>query len=347
MTGAESPAGGAEPVVPEVTEAGISPVWVVVLGAAAAVPSLLWALDGSGFIHDDWSIASGVELGSTWDAITGRSTGTSARPLSAVYFALTHEVFGAHPLLHVLALAALNGLAASLLVRVGTRLVGRQIAVWTALVWVALPNRGSTRLWITMAPAVVSLCLLLVAIALLLADRPVAAGVVMASAILLYEAVAGVALAALALWPWRSRGAAWRRAAGPIVVVLGASAFIYLGSPKRELDAAPFSNWANIVAAQFGRGVFGPLARVGALLMLVAFTVALVRALLPSFRAGFSAVDRAVLAGTALVFVGAAPFFVAGFPFATDGIFDRGNLVAGLGTALILGALLSWVSGLA
>ena len=319
------------------------------LGLAAAIPSLVWGLKGSGFIHDDWSIASRIEFLGLWDTLVDSGTRVSARPLSALYFEVTHTLFGTHPLPHVLVLAALNAAAAALLFIVGTRLGGGRLALWTTVVWVALPNRGSTRLWITMAPAVLALCLLLFGVLLLVADRPLAGGVALTAAMLLYESVAAVAVAVLAVWAWRSRhhARALHRAVAPLGLVLASGAITYARSPKRELDTAPFSNATNVVAAQFGRGVFGAAARVGALVILAALTVAIARALLPSFRAALSAVDRAVLAGAGLVLLGSAPFFVAGFPFATDGIFDRGNLVAGLGTALMLGAITGWLAGLA
>lgn len=320
--------------------------WPVAVAVAAALPTLVWAVDGSGLIHDDWSIASGVEFGGVWDTIESRSTGSPARPLSAAYYGVTYGLFGAHPVPHVLVLAALNGAAAALLLAVGTRLVGRRLALWTTLVWVALPNRGSTRLWVAMGPAVLALCLLLVGVALLLSDRPLPAGVAMACGVLAYESVVVVAAAALALWAWRAPTGSVRRAALPAGLVAAAGGWIFAMSPKRDGGAGPFSHAANIVAAQFGKGVFGPLARAGALLVLIAFALALARVLLPSFRAAVSDTDRAVLAGTVVVLLGAAPFFVAGFPFATDGIFDRGNLVPGLGTAVIVGALLSGLAGL-
>jgi hypothetical protein len=320
--------------------------WLVAVGLAAAVPTLLWALDGAGFLHDDWGIASGVEFGGVWDTIESRSTGSPARPLSALYYGLTYGVLGARPVPHLLLLAALNGAATALLVVAGSRLVGRRLALWTTLVWVALPNRGSTRLWVAMGPAVLALCLLLVGVLLLVSDRPMAAGAAMASGVLAYESIVAVAAAGLALWAWRSPAGSVRRAAVPAGLVAAAGGWIFAMSPKRDGGATPFSHAANIVAAQFGRGVFGPLAQVGALLVLVAFAVALARGALPSFRVSLTGTERCVLAGAGLVLLGAAPFFVAGFPFATDGIFDRGNLVPGLGTALILGALLSGLARL-
>lgn len=314
--------------------------WVAVVAVAGAVPTLLWTLHGGGFIHDDWSIASGVEFAGAWETIVSRSTGSPARPLSALYYGVTYGVFGTEVVPHLLLLALLNAVSAGLVLLVGRRLVGPRVAMWTALAWVALPNRGSTRLWLAMGPAVLAVCLLLVGILLVLGDRPLAAGVVMATGVLAYEGIAALALTVLMLRTLRSPRSGFRRAGAATVPVVMAGAFIYLMSPKREGEQAPFSNIANLLPAQVGTGLFGPAARVGGLVVLVTLVVALAR-LLPSFRAGMAERDRTVLAGLGVLVLGAAPFSVAGFPFSTDGIFDRGNLVAGLGTALILGALLT------
>jgi hypothetical protein len=40
-------------------------------------------------------------------------------------------------------------------------------------------------------------------------------------------------------------------------------------------------------------------------------------------------------------FGGLLPFLAVGFPVGTDGLFDRGNVVADLGTAIVLGAILA------
>jgi hypothetical protein len=68
--------------------------------------------------------------------------------------------------------------------------------------------------------------------------------------------------------------------------------------------------------------------------------IAVVCLVLPSFRSNFNVRDRAVLIGLLILGAGAAPFLYAGYPFATDGIFDRANGAADLGTALVYGCAL-------
>lgn len=314
------------------------------MALAAALPTLMWALSGSALLHDDWSIAAGVEYSGFWETLVDRSTEAPARPLSALYYATTYAAFGTAVVPHLLVLAALNGMAAALLFRAGACLVGAPLALWITLAWVALPNRGSTRLWIATGPAVLAICLLLVGVILLLDDLPISAGVAIAGGVLAYEAVAALGLGAVAVWAWQRRPGTLRRALLSGSLVVAATAVIFVLSPKRAPDAhAPFSNADLLVPAQFGRAVFGPMAAIGGIVVLLAAAVAVAK-LLPSFRGQLDQRDRTVLAGTVILVLGAGPFLVAGFPFATDGLVDRGNATAALGTAVILGALSWWVA---
>ena len=316
----------------------------MVVAVAGALPSVLWALDGSDLLHDDWAITEGVQRLGVWHEVASRATGSPARPLSALYLGLTHGAFGSHPLPHVLVLAALNAAAAALVLLLACRLAGRDLALWIALAWVALPNRGSTRLWIAMGSAMLALCLLLAGIVLLWERRDLAAGLTMAAGVLAYEAVAALALGAVAVVAWRSRPASRRLWLSAAVPVIAATVVIFAMSPKRNPAAnVPFSNWERLLPAQFGTGVFGPLAFPGGFVLLAAVTVAVAR-LLPSFRGSLDDRDRCVLAGLGVLALGSGPFLVAGFPFATGGLVDRGNLTGGLGTAMILGAVLWWVA---
>ncbi|MFL5565978.1 MAG: hypothetical protein ACJ77J_12855, partial [Gemmatimonadaceae bacterium] len=77
------------------------------LGVAAGLPSLLWAVNGAAFIHDDWGFAAAVRFRGTWATIGELVRTSGARPLAAVWFTLTHAVLGLHPGLHALLLAAL------------------------------------------------------------------------------------------------------------------------------------------------------------------------------------------------------------------------------------------------
>ena len=314
--------------------------WYAVAGVAGALPSLVWAAKGADFIHDDWGVAAAFRTNGVWDATVDRLT-SIGRPLSAVYDGLTYGLLGARPWAHVLVMAALNGLAAVLVLRVSIRLLGVGVAAWVTAVWVALPNRAATRLWIVMGPQVLALCLLLAGVLLLLQTRPVPAGLVMGAGILAYEAVAALALAAVAaFWFQNRRQAGLRSVVASLAPIVVAVAVVFAVSPKDANGTTFFARATTVFAAHWGTGVYGARwAYAGALVVLVAASVALARFVVPGFTA--TTCDRLVLSGITIALLGAVPYFPGGFPFATDGIFDRGNMMPGLGTALVLGALLS------
>jgi hypothetical protein len=314
-------------------------------GLAGAVPTLAWALHGSGLIFDDWRYAGVVHFQGPWHLFSVAATKNPGRPGQGAYFASTYWLFGTHPALHALALALLNGVAAALVFVVGDRLWDRRVAIASTVAWVALPNRGSTRLWFSTAPSVVSLCLLLLAILLLTRDRVWLAAAALTAAVLTYESVVAIGVFALVLWGWRSGAGTWRRVALALVPVLAATIYIATHSPKQPHSPDPLGQLPTLAAADVGRAVFGsPLgARVAEGVLLVVLAVAFYRALAPSV-AGWREGTLA-LTGVGLVGLGAAPFLAIRFPFATDGIFDRGNLVPDLGVALVFGAVICMLVG--
>ena len=321
--------------------------WLVVAGIGGALLSVVWALDGSAFLQDDWRLASRVEFLGAGEVLS--SSDGSSGPLSDLYFGLTHGLLGDHPAAHVMVLALLNGVVAAAILSLVTHTFGRRTGVMATAVWVTLPNRGSTRLWATAAPAVLSLALVLVGMLLVVNGRRRLGGVVLAAGVLAHWGSAGVALVALAGWICSARKelGVLRQAVVPSVCVLAALVVTVVWSSKGGADAPAFSGGREALSAQFGSGVFGPLAWVGGGVMVAAIAVGLARLLVPNLRVQFSLLDGAVLTGAAALVAGLAPFLVSGYPFAVDGLLDRGNLVAGVGTALILGALLAWVSRLA
>lgn len=318
------------------------PRWALtlVLVLAGAGPTVVWALSGGDLITDDWPLTAGVRFGGFWPTLV-EYVDFLGRPLSALAFCIQYAAFGSHPLGLFLVLAALNAVVALLVLAVAERLLPRRLAVTTAVVWAVLPNRGSTRLWAAMLPAVLALALLLLAGIVLTQrrGRPLVAGLLIAVATLAYEAVVFVGLAALGLWGWRRGRTAWGEAAlagtGPLLC----AGYVVMNSPKLAGDVSvpPFTHGTQLVAAHVGTGTFGSPAAAVVLsaALLARLTLAVVRTTFPAFRPA-TAEDKAVLAGVGLLLLGALPFLFAGFPFATDGIFDRGNLVADLGTSLFL-----------
>src|SRR4051794_12646972 len=121
------------------------------LGAAAATPTLVGAALGASLALDDWNFAA---LSRYQSFTTGFGAQTRARPISGLWDWTQFRFLGTHPLPHLVVLAITNALAAVLLWRLLDRWVPRPVAALSAVVWVALANRGSTRLWITNTPNV-------------------------------------------------------------------------------------------------------------------------------------------------------------------------------------------------
>lgn len=319
--------------------------WPTLVAAVAALPTLVWAFGGGDLLVDDWYFAAMARFEGP-GALPYRS-----RPLESGYDALTFGLLGPHPLPHLLLLAGLNGVAAVLVWQVARRLLPARLAVLTALAWAVLPNRGSMRLWVANGPHVLSLCLLLGA-ALLVArqyrgeDRagsvPAVAALVVLSA-LAYEGSIALGLAVAAAAAWRAGATARRRVlgAGACTAVVGlAGGFILSGSPKRVGEGyGAFEHAGALVPAHFGVGVLPPVLVPAGVVVLAAVAWSLASLVAPSIAA--RAEERTMAAGLAVLLLGALPFAAVGFPFATEGIFDRGNLFADLGTAMILGGVLS------
>jgi hypothetical protein len=314
----------------------------VALAAAGVLPTVFWALRDAALMVDDWSFAVTARL----HGVGGFESAVRARPLGGAYYALAFNLFHDHPLPHLLVLAVLNAVAAVLVWAVARRLMPQVPAVLTTLVWVALANRGTSRLWITAAPNMLALCLLLGGALLMLRRSsvplwPVCTLVVLSA--LTYEGPIALGALTVAAGAWRTGGAVptrLRNVALWLVPVGLAGIWVLTFSAKHDGSPyAPFENVSRLFAAHLGTAVLPDvLLPLGAVLLgVVAWAAGC--ALLPSLPLG--AEERVVLGGLGVLLLGTAPFAVAGFPFATDGIFDRGNLYAGLGTAMVLGGALA------
>ena len=317
---------------------------LVVVGAAG--PTALWALSGAELLTDDWAVAAGVHSRGFWSSFGQMAWGAPARPLAALVYSAQYTLFGQHPFPPLLVLTALNVAAALLVLKLAQRLLPTRTAVLVALIWAFLPNRGSARLWIVMLPASVAILMLLVAGLLLVRLKPrlLAAGALIGLACLAYEAVTIVGIAALAYSAWTRARDRWRQAAVATAIPLACAAYVFLRSPKRSGGALPFENASQILAANFGPGTFGrsQIAAILGTLVLVRAVVALIRVVTRRFGPPrFD--DRLIAAGCVLMFLGALPFLVAGFPFATDGIFDRGNIASAFGLAVVLAGCMTWM----
>jgi hypothetical protein len=316
---------------------------LVAVAALGAWPSVLWAVTGCDLISDDWVVAAEVRRLGVLSSFRELALHAPGRPGAAAYYAVVDSVLGVHPVPRALLVAALNAGAAVLVLLVAERLLGRRLGIVVALVWAALPNRGSARLWFVLAPDVLALCGLLVGVLLLTRNRIALASAVFAAATLAYEAVVVVAAVAIVVWWWSDRRDRLRPTILAGLAVGAAALTVYALSPKEKGTGTLFAHTGQFVPAQLGIGLWGDvtLTRVAGVLVLAGLAASFVRVALPSFRRWRRDTDLLALAGLGLVVVADVPFFVAGFPFATDGIFDRGNIVAGVGVSLLLGSLLA------
>ena len=114
--------------------AGDEPGLKVALAVGAAVPTVVWGLRSPALMVDDWTFAATARF----HGLGGFGSAVRARPLGGAYYALAFNLFGSHPLPHLLVLVVLNAVAAVLVWAVARRLMPRTPAVLTALVWVIL-----------------------------------------------------------------------------------------------------------------------------------------------------------------------------------------------------------------
>ena len=309
----------------------------------AAAPTLAGAAQGAGLAVDDWAFAAQSRYESFLHAYGAQ---TRSRPIEGLWNWAEFKLLGTHPVPHLLVLAAVNAAAAVLLYRLLSRWLPRRIATLTTLVWLALPNRGSTHLWLTNSPHVFSVVLMLAAL-LVVSRHPfsvrrcASALGLLVLAIFAYEGALCLGAIAFVVIVWHEAPPAMRLRVSVIALaVLGAAGlWTLVTSPKLNASPTPFRNASHLIAGHFGVGV---MPRWPVLLGVVALAVAAWSAAtlaLPSFQPRIE--ERLVVVGLVALVLGALPFIAGGFPFATDGLFDRGHLFADLGTALFYGAALS------
>lgn len=303
--------------------------------AIAALPTLIAAARPA-FVADDWGFLDQARHGPwTWwiHGIDVRS-----RPLQAAYHGVTFDLLRGHVTAHLILLAALQATAAWLLVRLVARFASWRTALAVGLAWAVLPNRGSTRLWISAAPVSLSIVLLLIAALVATRARPTTISrwvvVAVASAsVLTYEGGAVVALlvVAVAWWPPDTEVVKAALQAAPGLAVYGAVVVWNVStSPKGVSGSAPLISAVDALVghglAPRALGAFG----VAALVVLVGWGAWLGR--------GDDEVRRLWAVGAIVAVAGSLPFLVSGFEQVVEGPGDRANAFACLGVALMIGA---------
>lgn len=314
-------------------------------GVAAAVPTLAYTLIGHpSLTGDDWHFAL-LARTRGWQMYRGIEP---ARALNIAWETIAFNVWHTHIVPQLLVLALLNGVLAVLIWRVAVRLASVATAVAVTATWVLLPNRASTRLWVSTIPIVIACILVVVTLLVALGKgrRPetrvaivTALGV---ASVLCYEASIVPALAVL-LFAVRDVEPVGRRVRAS-AIALGALAITLLWnvthSPKVDGVAhqGRMDTVESFLHASFGRAIVpASIAPVVVAVVVAVVLWAVATVVLPSFGRDPDG-DRLVAGAIAFV-VGGAVLIAAGFPVADNGLFDRPNIWTGLGAATIWGAL--------
>jgi hypothetical protein len=307
------------------------------LTALAVAVALPYAVLGTGFVLDDWFALGNAHFDGAWGA-AGRESFMN-RPGQGLVYALTFGLIGEHPLAHYVLQVALSAVAAVLLYKLLVRLVDDGPALAVSALWLVVPNHGSLIRWPSASMILVGLVLLLIAGLLLTRTdgdprADLAAAVLMAAAVLCYEAMAPAAAAAALLlprlaagrWRWRATAMGWAGVGAAMAWVL-----LHFHPSKESVDVT--ADLSQLFPAHFGWGVAPRpvLSVVVGLLGLAGLATVIVRA-----RTRRS-VDWLFVAGIVLIGLGTAPFLK--YYYAPLGAGDRVNVVAGIGTALCWYAL--------
>ena len=181
---------------------------------------------------------------------------------------------------------------------------------------------------------------ILLGVLVLLRGRAIAAGLLLALGVVTYEGVMGLAFLAMLVWVLADYRGRWRKGlVGLIPVVLAAGALFAL-SPKRE-GVKWLGGFDRLVVSQFGVGVFHWITYA----RLAAFVFMMLAAVLLVIRhERWDPYRRTLLWGFVILAAAWGPYFLIHWPIATDGFFDRANGVVGVGTAVLLGAVIAWVA---
>lgn len=321
------------------------PRWLVLLVAVVgALPTIVVLFFSPALILDDIQFAAIAEF----EGISGFVEEISYRPGQGLLHGLQFLSFGTSAALHLGLLAVVNAINAVLGLRLARHWLPPRVAGAVITVWLLLPDRGSTRYWVSTVPNHVALAFVLLA-ALLVSRRWgavdrrtwTAVAALLVAAVMTYEAVGLLAIAVVVMGIIGQRGLVRpspKDLIAPAFVcgVLGAaSLFVLVQSPRggaSTLLADPAGGLTNYLTS-FDTAPFGP---VGPLLLPAALAWAIF-----DRRPAMARCRQTVLAGVGIALAGLAPFLVAGFNVQNLGVLDRSLFFANIGTALILGVAAS------
>lgn len=314
---------------------------IVVAGLAAwrLALSVPYAAMGPGLFMDDWWVLRNIRFDGVWAGAGHRQA--LARPGAWLLFNVEFGVIGRHPLLLYGVMVAVNvGVTVALFFAL-RRLVGCNIAAAIAAVHAVLPNHATLDRWPSTIGIVTALALALWGVAAVARaydeDRSLwPAALLFVAGALCYEAVlviAGLALVAVPLV--RRRRVRWPHTVASLSILAVVGAWMLAHSQKELPSGRRFADLSLLWPGHFGRGIAVD-DDVGRWIVVIATALivfAVARLLLPGMRRDTGTGERLVVAGVAVVFIGALPFLE--FPITVLGVNDRANVVSGLGSATV------------
>lgn len=305
---------------------------VAATGCLLAVPYLVL---GPGWILDDWIHLRNLQFDG-WMQSGGYLWGT--RPGAAAVFAGAFRIAGPHPVPMYLLQTALVVANAVQFRRLAVRFLPAPNALIASIIWLLLPIRSATEHWAATMNIVVATLLLLAGLGWLhdavRYDRGwLRTGAALMAAVLCYEAVITVALAAVIVAAFATRfGRAPLLISGYLSVTGALMASV---SPKRGGNAAMF-DFLSLPSAHFG------LDAVGAPASIVTISAMICTLVLIAARRDRVAAQM-VGSGVAVIILGAMVFVqFRTQPFGTG---DRVNATMAFGVALIFAATIRVLAG--
>lgn len=295
---------------------------------------------GVGPLMDDWYALNNAHFGRWWEA--AGSAQMAARPGAGVTYAVAFGLFGGSMVPAVVAMGALNGVAACLLRRLLGLVGDDRLASVAAACWLILPTATALEVWASAANITIARCAALGALWAAAGQRElrsatVAAGLLSAWATLSYEATAALILpASVVLLLWRPG----RRLPAAVMIASCGLSLGWMATHWHPVKVVRgWGDVAQVVPANL-IWCFGPHWLRGA----VGISLLVVCALLLSRfvqATGIEGARRLLLVGWALLLLGALPF--VRYTYAPLGAGDRVNVVSSIGGAVIVAGALTTV----
>lgn len=323
------------------------PVWAVGALAALVLARAAWyAVQGVGFVLDDWSLAGYRHFNGAMTRPMLESRPGTWASLTALY-----AIADTHPLVLFALVTALYLLATVLLYLLLGRYLSPLVAVAVAAVWVLVPNHNTIALWGASGNGLVALVLTLAGVLALTHGRWVTAGLLLAASVLCYELFTPICLLTPVLVPgrWQLRAPSrpvtvWQRV---VVIALSGAAAAWSATHSiyplelRMIDPVVF--WSG----HFGTGLLASAAPPAALRLALA-AVAAVGVVVCAVAWVKGERDRET--GPALVLAGIALMAIGGWvgftlPIGSHGQNDRLYAASSIGSALVVVGIIryAWV----